>query len=150
MDSMILNAATVLERKGSKLYKVQLGEILFDCVVLMNKKRIGSLVVLDDNGRLAGVISERDIMRLVESKDRELWRKPVKNVMTPREKLFVVQKDTPLDAVMGLMTEKRIRHVPIMDGENLMGVISIGDVVKNLFDEAAFTTEQLKHYIQGY
>ena len=150
MDSMILNAATVLERKGSKLYKVQLGEILFDCVVLMNKKRIGSLVVLDDNGRLAGVISERDIMRLVESKDRELWRKPVKNVMTPREKLFFVQKDTPLDAVMGLMTEKRIRHVPIMDGENLMGVISIGDVVKNLFDEAAFTTEQLKHYIQGY
>ncbi len=150
MDSMILNAATVLERKGSKLYKVQLGEILFDCVVLMNKKRIGSLVVLDDNGRLAGVISERDIMRLVESKDRELWRKPVKNVMTPREKLFVVQKDTPLDAVMGLMTEKRIRHVPIMDGENLMGVISIGDVVKNLFDEAVFTTEQLKHYIQGY
>jgi len=150
MDSMILNAATVLERKGSKLYKVQLGEILFDCVVLMNKKRIGSLVVLDDNGRLAGVISERDIMRLVESKDRELWKKPVKNVMTPREKLFVVQKDTPLDAVMGLMTEKRIRHVPIMDGDNLMGVISIGDVVKNLFDEAAFTTEQLKHYIQGY
>jgi len=150
MDSMILNAATVLERKGSKLYKVQLGEILFDCVVLMNKKRIGSLVVLDDNGRLAGVISERDIMRLVESKDRELWRKPVKNVMTPREKLFFVQKDTPLDAVMGLMTEKRIRHVPIMDGENLMGVISIGDVVKNLFDEAVFTTEQLKHYIQGY
>lgn len=150
MDTMILNAATVLERKGSKLYKVQLGEILFDCVVLMNKKRVGSLVVLDDNGRLAGVISERDIMHLVEMKDRELWKKPVKNVMTPREKLFVVQKDTPLDAVMGLMTEKHIRHVPVMDGDNIMGIISIGDVVKNLFDEAAFTTEQLKHYIQGY
>ena len=150
MDTMILNAATVLERKGSKLYKVQLGEILFDCVVLMNKKSVGSLVVLDDNGRLAGVISERDIMRLVEMKDRELWKKPVKNVMTPREKLFVVQKDTPLDAVMGLMTEKHIRHVPVMDGDNIMGIISIGDVVKNLFDEAAFTTEQLKHYIQGY
>jgi CBS domain-containing protein len=150
MDSMILDAATVLQRKGGKLYKVQLGEILNDCVSLMNRKKIGILVVLDDSGKLAGVISERDIMRLVESQDSNLWNKPVKEVMTPREKLYTVQQDTHLDDVMGLMTEKRIRHLPVMDGDTMMGIISIGDVVKNLFDEAAFTTEQLKNYIQGY
>jgi CBS domain-containing protein len=150
MDTMILDAATVLQRKGGKLYKVQLGEKLNDCVSLMNKKMIGILVVLDDSGKLAGVISERDIMRLVESQDSDLWNKPVKVVMTPREKLYTVQKDTRLDAVMGLMTEKHIRHLPVLDGETLMGIVSIGDVVKNLFDEAAFTTEQLKNYIQGY
>jgi IMP dehydrogenase len=116
----------------------------------MNRKMIGILVVLDDSGKLAGVISERDIMRLVESQDSNLWNKPVKAVMTPREKLYTVQKGTHLDDVMGLMTEKRIRHLPVMDGDALMGIISIGDVVKNLFDEAAFTTEQLKNYIQGY
>ncbi len=150
MDTMILTAETLLERKGSKLYKVQLGERLFDCVSLMNRKKIGILLVLDDGGKLAGVISERDIMRLVEIQDSDLWNKPVMEVMTPREKLFVVQRDTNLDIVMALMTEKHIRHVPIMNGDDLLGVISIGDVVKNLFDEAAFTTEQLKHYIQGY
>jgi CBS domain-containing protein len=150
MDSIILDAATVLQRKGGKLYKVQLGEKLNDCVSLMNRKKIGILVVLDDNGKLAGVISERDIMRLVESQDSDLWNKPVKAVMTSREKLYTVQKETRLDDVMGLMTEKRIRHLPVLDGEALMGIVSIGDVVKNLLDEAAFTTEQLKNYIQGY
>lgn len=150
MDSIILDAATVLKRKGGKLYKVQLGEILKDCVSLMNRKKIGILVVLDDNGKLAGVISERDIMRLVEIQDSDLWNKPVKDVMTPREKLYTVQTGTHLDDVMGLMTEKRVRHLPVMDKDNLLGIVSIGDVVKNLFDEAAFTTEQLKNYIQGY
>lgn len=150
MDSIILDAATVLQRKGGKLYKVQLGEILKDCVSLMNRKKIGILVVLDDSGKLAGVISERDIMRLVENQNSDLWNKPVKDVMTPREKLYTVQKETRLDDVMGLMTEKRVRHLPVMDKDNLMGIVSIGDVVKNLFDEAAFTTEQLKNYIQGY
>ncbi|MDX9745941.1 MAG: CBS domain-containing protein [Syntrophales bacterium] len=150
MDSSILNAATVLKNKGGKLYKVQLGEILKDCVSLMNRKRIGVLIVLDDNGKLAGVISERDIMRLVESEETDLWEKPVKDVMTPRKKLYTVPKDTRLNDVMGLMTEKRVRHLPVMDSDMVMGIISIGDVVKNLLDEAAFTTEQLKKYIQGY
>ncbi|MCK9229609.1 MAG: CBS domain-containing protein [Syntrophales bacterium] len=149
MHSITLKASTVLENKGGKLYKVQLGEKLIDCVRLMNKKRIGLLVVLDDGGKLAGVVSERDIMRLVESRDPDLWDKPVKDVMTPAEALYVVQKDTKLDAVMALMTEKRVRHLPVMDGHSLTGVISMGDVVKNLFDEAAFTTEQLKNYILG-
>ena len=149
MDSVISKASTVLEKKGGKLYKVQLGEKLIDCVHLMNKKRIGFLAVLDDEGKLAGVISERDIMRLVESRDTDLWNKPVKDVMTPGEALYVVHKDTKLDAVMGLMTEKRVRHLPVMDGDFLIGIISMGDVVKNLFDECAFTAEQLKNYIQG-
>ena len=150
MDSIILDAATVLKRKGGKLYKGQGGDFLKDCVSLMNRKKIGILVVLDDSGKLAGVISERDIMRLVENQNSDLWNKPVKDVMTPREKLYTVQQDTHLDDVMGLMTEKRVRHLPVMDKDNLLGIVSIGDVVKNLFDEAAFTTEQLKNYIQGY
>jgi CBS domain-containing protein len=150
MDSIILDALTVLKRKGGKLYKVQLGELLKDCVSLMNRKKIGILVVLDDNGKLAGVISERDIMRLVENQEANLWDKPVKDMMTPRDKLYTVQQGTRLDDVMGLMTEKRIRHLPVLDGDKLLGIVSIGDVVKNLLDEAAFTTEQLKNYIQGY
>jgi CBS domain-containing protein len=113
----------------------------------MAEKGIGALIVLDGN-RVAGILSERDYARKVSLLGKSSKTTPVREIMT--ERVVYVRPDQTVEDCMALMTNKRIRHLPVLDGNQLAGVISIGDVVKAVISEQEFMITQLENYITGH
>jgi len=116
----------ILERKGSNFWFVDPEASVLDTVKRLHEKKIGALVVMDGD-RLAGIFSERDFVRLMAVQGVECLDKPVGDVMTSQ--VFIVKPSTTVDDCMALMSEKGIRHVPVMDGKHVLGVVSNRDVV---------------------
>jgi CBS domain-containing protein len=112
----------------------------------MSEKNVGALVVLD-GGRLEGVISERDYARKVILKGKFSKEMPVREIMSTD--VVTVLPNQSIEECMALMTNKRVRHLPVLEGNSLVGVISIGDVVKAIISEQEFTIKQLMNYITG-
>ena len=112
----------------------------------MADKSIGALLVMDGDA-LVGIFTERDYARKIALQGRSSVDTRVLEVMTPR--VVVVRPDQPSDECMALMTQRRLRHLPVVEGERVVGLISIGDLVKNIISEQQFTIEQLEHYISG-
>jgi CBS domain-containing protein len=110
----------------------------------MADKNIGALLVLEGD-ELVGIISERDYARKVMLKGKSSMDTPVRDIMTPR--VLYIRTNQSIEECMALMTDKRIRHLPVFDQENLVGVISIGDVVKAIISHQEFVIEQLENYI---
>lgn len=144
-----MDLKTLSEQKGKTVYTINENDLLSNCVKILNEHHIGVLVVVNDNNDFAGIVSERDIMRVLGEGRIDFWTTPVKQMMTPRDKIFSVQSSESLESVMKLMTEKRIRHIPVMENNKIQGIISIGDVVKNIVNEVSFHNEQLRNYITG-
>lgn len=119
---------------------------VYDALQVMADKNIGALLVLD-GGRLAGIITERDYARKVILKGKSSLDTPVREIMT--EKVLCVHASETVETCMALITEKRIRHLPVMEGDKLIGVVSIGDLVKEVISEQARTIKQLESYIHG-
>jgi CBS domain-containing protein len=119
---------------------------VFDAIKQMADHNVGALVVLD-GGRIAGVISERDYARKVALLGRSSKGTPVRDVMT--SPVMTVRPDQTNEECMALMTQHRLRHLPVMEGERMVGVISIGDLVKDIISEQKQIIEQLEHYIAG-
>ena len=136
----------VLEAKGFDVYSIAPAVLVFDALGEMAELNVGALVVLDGD-ELVGLISERDYARKVILKNKASKDTPVSEIMSHH--VVCVSPDLQVDACMSLMTDKRIRHLVVMDDGNLMGVISIGDVVKAIIDHQEFTIQQLEHYITG-
>jgi CBS domain-containing protein len=113
----------------------------------MSEKHVGALMVLDGDRRLIGVVSERDYARKIALQGRSSKETPVSDIMTTR--LFSVTPSQAIDDCMSIMTERGVRHLPVLDGERLDGVISIGDVVKSKMSQQEFIIEQLEHFIVG-
>lgn len=120
---------------------------VFDALKLMAEKNIGALLVTTEGGQVVGIITERDYARKVILMARSSKETPVREVMT--SSVMCVGPDRTSEECMALMTEHRLRHLPVMDGNRLVGVISIGDLVKDIISEQKFTIEQLEHYITG-
>ncbi len=118
-----------------------------EAAAMLKKERIGAVVVTDDDGKLEGILSERDIVRGLPTFGANLMEKPVADAMT-REVITCSPEDS-LDQVMRQMSQGRFRHVPVLDDGALAGIISIGDVVKNRLQELEAETEQLQSYIRG-
>lgn len=138
----------LLEQKGYDVWSVGPDDSIFTALELMAQKNIGAVLVMD-GAELAGVFSERDYARKVILLGRSSRQTPVRDVMTPR--VFAVRPDQSVERCMALMTEKRIRHLPVMRDDEVIGVISIGDVVKALISEQAITIQHLEDYITtGY
>ena len=116
----------ILERKGSNFWFVDPEASVLDTVKRLHEKKIGALVVMDGD-RLAGIFSERDFVRLMAVQGVECLDKPVGDVMTSQ--VFIVKPSTTVDDCMALMSEKGIRHVPVMDGKHVLGIVSNRDVV---------------------
>jgi len=136
----------LLKTKGRNIWSVNPTETVYDALVVMADRNVGALVVLEE-GRLIGILSERDYARKVVLQGKTSRDTLVREIMT--ENPVCVRPGQSIEECMALMTDKRIRHLPVIEGDELVGVISIGDVVKDIISEQEFVIEQLEHYITG-
>ena len=134
----------LLEAKGREVFSTAPDARVFDALKLMAEKSVGALIVIE-GGRIAGIISERDYARKVILHGKSSHDIQVRDIMT--SKVFTVHPGQSVEECMGLMTEKRIRHLPVTEGERLIGVLSIGDLVKEVIAEQQQTIQQLESYI---
>ena len=136
----------ILAVKGQDVWSIEPDASVYDAMKLMAEKEIGALMVTEGT-KLVGLISERDYARKVILQGRASRTTQVKEIMTSR--VVYAQPEQNIEECMALMTEKRVRHLPVIDGERLVGVISIGDLVKSIISEQQFIIEQLERYIRG-
>jgi CBS domain-containing protein len=136
----------ILDKKGHDIYSVTPETTVFDALKVLKENNIGAVLVLDDSG-LCGIMSERDYAHKVILRGKISKDTLVKEIMVA--KILYVTKDEEIENCMALMTDKHIRHLPVYDGDELTGIISIGDVVKGIIDEREFTIDQLERYIKG-
>ena len=136
----------LLQDKGSDVWKVTPDTSVFDALELMSEKNVGALLVLEAD-KLVGIFSERDYARKVILKGKASKDTPVKEIMST--KVLYIGPDQSIEECMALMTDKRIRHLPVLAGDELLGVISIGDVVKVIISDQQITIHWLEKYISG-
>ncbi len=134
----------ILDEKGYDVWAVPPDATIYEALELMAEKNIGAVLVMEDDD-LVGIFSERDYARKVILLGKASQETPVRDGMT--EEVICVRPDQSVEGCMGLMTEKRIRHLPVLEGEEVVGVISIGDVVKSIISQQANTIEHLESYI---
>ena len=142
-------AREILKNKRKEIWSVTPDNTVFEALALMGEKEIGALMVMDDNSKVHGIISERDYARKVILKGKTSRDTKVAEIMTPLDKMFTVKPDTTVEDCMVLITAKRIRHVPVFDDDKFVGLISIGDVVKSIISEKDMLIEHLSNYIAG-
>jgi CBS domain-containing protein len=141
------SVASILKSKPVQtVHTIAPNASVFDAVKLMAEKSIGALIVTEGD-RVVGIITERDYARKIVLMSRSSKETPVRDIMTSA--VMYVRPDQTSEDCMVLMTEKRLRHLPVMEGERLVGLISIGDLVKDIISEQRFIIDQLQHYIRG-
>lgn len=136
----------ILNQKGTEIYSIGSDSTVFEAIKKMSELGIGALLVIDQD-RLNGIISERDYRDKVILKGRQSKTTPVKDIMT--DQVFCVNSNDNVKLCMRLMTEHKIRHLPVLDSDKLGGVISIGDVVKSVIDQQKVEINSLRSYIAG-
>ena len=140
------SVSAILAHKGSAVWSIAPDATVFDAIQLMADKNVGALPVME-NGRLAGIISERDYTRKVILKGKSSKETPVKDIMT--QELVTVDSSDSVTVCMRLMTDKRIRHLPVMEGSKMVGLVSIGDLVRRIISAQTATIDNLEKYITG-
>ncbi len=136
----------ILEVKGRNVWSIGPEVSVYDAMKLMVDKGVGALMVME-GAKVVGVISERDYARKVILEGRSSRTTQVREIMTTH--VLYARPDQNIEECMAVMTEKRVRHLPVMEEEQLVGVISIGDLVKSIITEQKFIMEQLERYIAG-
>lgn len=139
---------TILQTKGTTVYTLRDSDTLAAAVTMLNKHNIGAIVIADTGGSVIGILSERDIVRQLGKSQGDpatALAQPIGNVMT--RDVVTSNRTTSIDEVMERMTRRRIRHMPIVEGGHLVGIISIGDVVKLKIEEVEHEAEVLREYI---
>ncbi len=136
----------ILEKKGGEVSSVPPGSTVYDAIKLMADKNIGAVLVLEGE-RLAGILSERDYARKVILKGRSSKKTMVSEIMTAD--VVTIGPERTIEECMAVMTHKRIRHLPVYESGKLVGMISIGDIVKAIISEQEYTIKQLENYITG-
>jgi CBS domain-containing protein len=139
-------AAHILAQKGSRVYSVTPTASVYEALSLLAQHNVGALMVVE-GGRLVGVFSERDYARKVVLKGKFSKDTPVKEIMTADP--VVIDRATEVPRCMELMTARQVRHLPVVEGGKLEGVISIGDVVKALIEDQQDSIQHLERYIRG-
>jgi CBS domain-containing protein len=141
------SVAYILQSKQDHtVYTIAPTAMVLDAIKLMAERRIGALLVMEGE-RIVGIVTERDYARKVILMGRSSSDTPVRDIMTTS--VMYVRPDQTNEECMALMTENRLRHLPVIDGGKLVGLISIGDLVKDIISEQQFTIQQLEHYIRG-
>lgn len=136
--------AEILEEKGGELFRIDADASVFEAVELMVEMNVGSLLVTED-GEITGIVTERDYLRRVALEGRTDRETPVRGIMS--SPLIVATPDTTIDECMALMTDRRIRHLPVAEDGEVVGLVSIGDLVKYKSELQTFEIQYLTHYI---
>lgn len=136
----------ILKNKGTKVYSIAPNETVYQAISKMDKHDIGALIVLEDQ-QLKGIISERDYRSKVILKGRSSKSTNVHEIMS--EDVYCVTPEESVEACMSIMTDKKIRHLPIMKDDTVGGVVSIGDLVKSIISKQKFEIKNMRQYIQG-
>ena len=136
----------LLEKKGLSVETINVNKTLIEAIKVMNEKHIGALITVEDSGAIAGILSERDLLMVCSDCASD---QTVKDQMTPKNKLVTLKREDTLRMAMTIFTDKKIRHLPVLEGEKLAGIISIGDVVKELLEVVEEENKYLKEYVLG-
>jgi CBS domain-containing protein len=136
----------ILDEKGHQVWSVHPGDTVYDAIKLMADKDVGALMVLDGR-KIAGIITERDYARNVFLKGRGSPQTLVGDIMACN--VACVTPDKSIEDCMAIMTARRVRHLPVIGDDELLGIVSIGDLVKSIISDREFAIEQLEHYIRG-
>lgn len=140
-----MNIAHILQDKPQRMITVGPEQTLQQAAEVLGRERIGALLVLKPSGDVAGILSERDIVRAVGAKGAGILERPVAELMT--KEVLCCSPDDTVDSAMAMMTERRFRHLPVRSGGKIVAMISIGDVVKRKVEEAESESASLKEYI---
>ena len=136
----------LLDQKGGKIWSIHPDATVFDAVAKMAEKDVGSLIVMDGDA-LVGIITERHYARNVVLKGKTSPAMPVREIM--ERKVIIARPEQSVEQCMAIMTEKRLRHLPVFEGKKPIGIVSIGDLVKSIIGDQKFVIDQLEHYIHG-
>jgi CBS domain-containing protein len=142
----MITVRDILQRKGNQIWSVAPDSTVYDALMLMAEQNVGALLVLDGE-KIVGIFSERDYARKIILKGKASKETSVDEIMT--SEVTTVHPGQSVEECMALMTHKRIRHLPVLEGEKLAGLISIGDVVKAIISDREFIIKQLESYITG-
>lgn len=137
---------TLLKKKGYDVWSIAPDASVYDAIHLMAEKAVGALIVMD-GPKLVGVISERDYARKIILEGRSSENTKISEIMS--SEVITTGPDNRIEECMAIMTERRIRHLPVLDGNEVLGVISLGDLVKYIIAEQQFVIEQMERYIAG-
>ncbi|MET0336347.1 MAG: CBS domain-containing protein [Caulobacter sp.] len=137
----------ILKTKGAEVFAANQTNTVAVAAALLHERRIGAVVIIDDAGDVAGILSERDIVRLLAQEGADALQRPISSCMT-RDVLFAKPSET-IDSLLSRMTDRRIRHLPVVEGGKLAGIVSIGDLVKSKIAETQAEAEGLKAYISA-
>lgn len=138
----------LLDTRTSPVLSVPSNTTIYDALLVMAEKHIGAILVIDD-GILNGIFSERDFARSAVKLNKAAKETLLSEVMTTKQFLITVTPKHTVEECLGLVSAKRIRHLPVMEGEKVVGIISIGDLVKETIEYQQFLIKQLESYIQG-
>jgi CBS domain-containing protein len=141
-----MTIASVLAGKGSAVETIAADAALYDAVRKLGEKRIGALPVVE-GGRIAGILSERDVIYSLRDHGPEVLQRPVSQVMS--SPAITVSSDTDVLAALALITQRRIRHLPVVDGGQICGLVSIGDLVKYRMERIEAEADAMRQYIQS-
>lgn len=140
-----MHVQAILQAKGSRVYSVPASARVSDAVSALNKHNIGAVIVVDSDGRISGIVSERDIVRLLGRDPGGALKRPISECMTTT--VLTCTRDTLIAELMERMTRFRIRHMPVVEKNELLGIVSIGDVVKRKIEETEQEATALREYI---
>ncbi|MCQ8782700.1 CBS domain-containing protein [Mangrovibrevibacter kandeliae] len=140
-----MNVGNILEEKGRDVVTLRPTVTIGEAIGVLAEKRIGAVVLTDEAGEVAGILSERDVVRILAAKGAESFQETVADAMTP--KVVTCGEATTLDELMDIMTRGRFRHVPVLQDGRLAGIVSIGDVVKRRIETAEREAEEIRQYI---
>jgi CBS domain-containing protein len=147
LEDAMKTVQQILQGKGSAFWFVAPDTMVYDALKLMAEKDVGALLVLESGTRLVGIISERDYARKVILKGKSSPDTSVREIMS--HPVTAVEPQRTVEECMAVMTDKRVRHLPVLTADRVVGVVSIGDLVKASLDEKDFLIKQLENYITG-
>ena len=146
---VIMKLSSLLAKKGSEIFKIDSEQSVFEAIQLLNHKKIGSLLVMNEEKKLEGIITERDILTKCLSQEKNNKEIKISEIMTTKDLLIIGTADDTLSYAMKVMINKRIRHLPIVDHEKVIGLLSIGDILKKVLDQSESEVKMLREYISN-